>query len=152
MIHKIRRINIAEWSISNEFLSPVSEEPVRNDDEDRGGHRDLDLPPRRYQKLHCRFDHHRHNHNHHHHQAQQPRKSTTTQKSKYQNKNRNKKIIYTSNKRSGPWLLRSLKFLGFRIFQNHEISKQRSTKNSLRERKIVKDSKAWTVGEVEKID
>ena len=102
MIHKIRRINIAEWSISNEFLSPVSEEPVRNDDEDRGGHRDLDLPPRRYQKLHCRFDHHRHNHNHHHHQAQQPRKSTTTQKSKYQDKNRNKKnhIYVKQTKRS----------------------------------------------------
>ena len=45
MIHEIRRINIAKWSISNEFLSPISEELVRNDDEDWGSHRDLDLPP-----------------------------------------------------------------------------------------------------------
>ena len=44
-------------------------------------------------------------------------------------KQKQKQIIYTSKKRSGPWLLRSLNFLGFRIFQNHEISHQRSTKN-----------------------
>lgn len=54
---RIRRITVEALSITVDISAPVREEPVGDDHEERGSHRNLDLPPRGDQNIQRRLDH-----------------------------------------------------------------------------------------------